>query len=195
MNIIPLSLTPESQNLNDYLVSNDVVEAGHPRVIEIARHITRHAECSTESARALFEWVRDNIPHSGDIGATVRTCSATEVLKHGTGTCFSKCHLLAALLRAMCIPAGFCYQVLMNDPPHDTSLVLHGLTGIYLSDHERWTAVDARGNTGSLDAQFSTHTPKLAFPMDPAAGEHLMETIYVWPLPAVIKQIKSVLSG
>jgi len=41
----------------------------------------------------------------------VVTCSASEVLREGTGICFAKSHLLAALLRAVGIPAGLCYQV------------------------------------------------------------------------------------
>ncbi len=33
----------------------------------------------------------------------------------GTGICLPKCHLLAGLLRAQDIPAGFRYQVLTRD--------------------------------------------------------------------------------
>lgn len=173
-------------------MDDDVVEACHPAMIEKASALTRHDESQTDKARSIYHWVRDHIPHSGDIKARAVTCSATEVLDLGTGTCFSKCHLLVALLRAAGIPSGFCYQVLMQDPPDDTTLVLHGLTAIHLAEHGAWALVDARGNTGGLNAQFSIHTPQLAFPMDPSAGEYVMETIYVSPLPQVIEQLKKI---
>jgi len=35
------------------------------------------------------------------------TCKASDVLIYGTGYCYAKSHLLAALLRANAIPAGF----------------------------------------------------------------------------------------
>ncbi|MCJ7765377.1 MAG: hypothetical protein MUP09_05490 [Thiovulaceae bacterium] len=36
----------------------------------------------------------------GDAGEVITTCSARELLEHGTGWCYAKSHLLAALLRA-----------------------------------------------------------------------------------------------
>jgi hypothetical protein len=47
--------------------------------------------------------------------------------------------------------------------------------------------VDARGNTGAIDAQFSLTKEQLAFPLDPQQGEWLYETIYTAPVPAVIE--------
>ena len=72
-----------------------------------------------EVARACFEFVRDQIKHSWDFQLNPVTCRASDVLKHGTGYCYAKSHLLAALLRANRIPAGLCYQRLTvaNDVP------------------------------------------------------------------------------
>jgi transglutaminase-like putative cysteine protease len=134
--------------------------------------------------------VRDAIPHSNDVGLDVVTCTASEVLRHGTGICFAKSHLLAALLRTVGIPAGFCYQVLRLDPPVNNELTLHGFNGVYLASLNKWIRVDARGNTGSIDAQFSVDKEQLAFDMDPAAGEFIYETIFAAPVPSVVDKLK-----
>ncbi|MBL0716467.1 MAG: transglutaminase family protein [Desulfosarcina sp.] len=71
---------------------------------------------------------------------------------HGTGYCYSKSHLLAALLRANDIPAGLCYQRLTvsdNKPP----FCIHGLNAVYLEQHG-WYRLDARGNKSGVTAEF-----------------------------------------
>jgi hypothetical protein len=118
------------------------------------------------------------------------TCTASEVLRHGTGICFAKSHLLAAFLRAVDIPAGFCYQALRLDPPVNNELVLHGFNGIYLAGLGRWIRVDARGNTGEINARFSVDTEQLAFPMDASAGEFIFETIFAAPARSVVNRLK-----
>ncbi|HTG81448.1 MAG TPA: transglutaminase-like domain-containing protein, partial [Geobacteraceae bacterium] len=145
----------ESENLADYLVSDAIVDWRTPAVREKALELTRSIPGDVEKARVLYEWVRDAIPHTNDAGLDIVTCTASEVLHHGTGVCFSKSHLVAALLRAVGIPAGFCYQVLRLDPPVNNELVLHGMNGIYLASIDKWIRVDARGNTGSINARFS----------------------------------------
>lgn len=182
-------MKPESINLNDYLVSDAIVDWQTPDVREKALELTRSLSDEIDKTRCLYEWVRDTIPHSNDAGLDVVTCTASEVLRHGTGTCFSKSHLLAALLRAVNIPAGFCYQVLRLDPPVNNELVLHGLNGIYFASLGKWIRLDARGNTKGVNAQFSVDTEHLAFAMEPAAGEFLYETIFVAPVSNVVDRL------
>jgi transglutaminase-like putative cysteine protease len=112
------------------------------------------------------------------------------VLQHGTGICFAKSHLLAALLRAVNIPAGFCYQVLRRDPPVDDEPVLHGFNAIYLASLGKWIRVDARGNTHGINAQFSIEKEQLAFAMDPAADEFIYEAIFAAPVSSVVERLK-----
>jgi len=69
-------------------------------------------------------------------------------------------------------------------------LALHGLNGVYLPSLARWVRVDARGNTGTIDAQFSLAEEKLAFPVDPQQGEFLYETIYTDPIPEVVTVLR-----
>lgn len=179
----------ESSNLDDYLLADEVVDWKHPAVQAKTQAIVAGVASDIEKARLLFEWVRDEIPHSKDIESDVVTCSASEVLSVGTGICYAKSHLLAAFLRVVGIPAGLCYQVLKRDPPME-GLVLHGLNGVFLPSLEKWIRVDPRGNTGGIDAQFSAEREQLAFPMDPAAGEFLYETIYTSPARIVVETLR-----
>jgi transglutaminase-like putative cysteine protease len=180
----------QSQCLDDYLQCTPIIDWRTPAIIAQAQAIIRGLAHDTEQARALFEWVRDAIPHSCDIATDVVTCTASEVLQQHTGLCYAKSHLLAAMLRCAGIPAGFCYQVFRRQAPYH-GLALHGLNGLYLASVRRWVRVDARGNTGTIDAQFSLTEEKLAFPVDPQQGEYLYETIYTDPVPAVVTVLQS----
>jgi len=183
-------MKPESSKLDDYLVADEVVDWRHPAVQAKAQTIVAGVANDVEKARLLFEWVRDVIPHSKDIESDVVTCSASEVLSAGTGICFAKSHLLAAFLRGVGIPAGFCYQVLRHDPPFE-GLALHGLNGVFFPSLKKWIRVDPRGNTGDINAQFSTEREQLAFPIDSAAGEFIYETIYSSPAKVVVDILTS----
>lgn len=181
-------MEPESSNLNDYLVADDVVDWKNPVVQAKAQTIVAGAAGDIEKARLLFEWVRDEIPHSGDIGSDVVTCCASEVLIAGTGICFAKSHLLAAFLRSVRIPAGFCYQVVKCDSSSE-GLVLHGLNSLFLPSLEKWIRLDPRGNIGDIDAQFSTDREQLAFSTDPASGAFIYETIYASPARVIVDML------
>lgn len=181
---------PESDDLSDYLVSDAIVDWQTPAVRQKALELTRSLPDEIAKARCLYEWVRDAISHSNDAGLDILTCTASEVLQHGTGICFAKSHLLAALLRAVGIPAGFCYQVLRLDPPIDNEPVLHGLNALYLASLDRWVRVDSRGNTNGINAQFSIEKEQLAFAMDPAADEFIYEAIFAAPVESVVNRLK-----
>src|SRR5215510_16569901 len=94
----------QSPNLTNYLECTTVIDWQTPAVIEQTQAVTASLTHDIEKAKALFEWVRDTIPHSSDIGADVVTCTASEVLTRRTGLCYAKSHLLAAMLRCAGIP-------------------------------------------------------------------------------------------
>ena len=177
---------PESDDLNEYLASDAVVDWLSPAIRQKALELTQSLSDEVAKARCLYEWVRDTISLLNDTGNDVVTCTASEVLHHGTGICFAKSHLLAALLRAVMIPAGFCYQVLRYDPPVDNEPVLHGFNAIYLATIGKWIRVDARGNTDGINAQFSTKKERLAFEMDELAEEFIYEAIFAAPDSSVM---------
>lgn len=138
-------------------------------------------------ARACFVFVRDEITHSLDARQNPVTCSASQVLQHGTGYCYAKSHLLAALLRANSIPAGLCYQRLSID--HDAPpFCLHGLVAVHLKQHG-WYRLDPRGNKPGIDADFCPPLEKLAYPII-VDGEADLPEIWSEPLNIVIQALK-----
>ena len=181
---------PESDDMHEYLASDTIIDWQTPAVREKALELTASLSDDGAKARCLYEWVRDIILHSTDAGLDIVTCTASDVLRHGTGICFAKSHLLAALLRAVAIPAGFCYQVLRVAPPVDNEPVLHGFNALYLATLDKWLRVDARGNTKGINAQFSIKKEQLAFAMDPLADEFIYETIFAAPVSIVVNRLK-----
>lgn len=173
---------------NDFLTRSEFIDCDHPSIRNKAKEIANKQSSKKDIAKACFEFVRDQIKHSNDFQLNPVTCKASDVLKHKTGYCYAKSHLLAALLRANGIPAGLCYQRLTIDdekPP----FCLHGLNAIYLEDHG-WYKVDARGNKEGVDAQFTPPIEQLAFPIL-IEGEIDLPEIYAEPLPQVIEVLST----
>src|SRR5579862_7291968 len=170
-----------------YLRATETIDWQHPGVHARAEELAKGASDVTELARACFEWVRDNIQHSSDYKRNPVTCSASEVLTAGTGYCYAKSHLLAGLLRANGIPAGFCYQRLsINEtgPPYS----LHGLNAVYLPV-SGWYRVDARGNKPGVNAQFCPPKEQLAFGLI-FPDERDFPEILPDPLPVVVSALR-----
>lgn len=177
--------TPESPDLQDYLEATEIIDWKSPEIRLLADMLVAGSASDAERAKRLYEWVRDEIPHSADARQETVTCRASEALRHRTGICYAKAHLLVALLRSVGIPAGLCYQVLCYDASSER-LVVHGLNGIYLGSLGRWLRVDARGNKPGVDAQFCLDREQLAFVANPALGEFTCETIFARPLPSIV---------
>ena len=103
------------KNLQDYFEADEVIDWHHPDVLKLAKQLAFGQITAISIAQRCFEWVRDRIFHSVDYQMNPVTCKASDVLRYETGYCYAKSHLLAALLRANGIPAGFCYQRLSID--------------------------------------------------------------------------------
>ena len=147
--------------MEEYLKVSEIINWKHPDITERAKQIASGCETPTAIAKACFEWVRDEIRHSYDYQMNPVTCRASDVLQYKTGYCFAKSHLLAALLRANQIPAGFCYQRLSIDDK-GAPYSLHGFNAIHLPE-VGWYRVDARGNKEGVNAQFIPPQERLAF--------------------------------
>jgi transglutaminase-like putative cysteine protease len=174
--------------MKEFLRDTKVIDWTHPAVSSKARELAVGATDVQEIARRCFEWVRDNIQHSSDFKRNPVTCAASEVLSERTGYCYAKSHLLAALLRANGIPAGFCYQRLSID---DTGAPysLHGLNAVHLPKWE-WYRIDCRGNKPGVDAQFSPPSERLAFKLN-LPEERTFPDILSDPLPIVVTALRS----
>jgi len=170
-----------------YLQSTDVIDWDTPEILTLARDLSDKSISQVDLAKYCFEWVRDNIRHSWDYQLNPVTCTASDVLKHGTGYCYAKSHLLAALLRANRIPAGLCYQRLsVNDT--GAPYCLHGLNAVFLPD-TGWYRIDARGNKEGINAQFKPPVEQLAFVLQDD-NEIDFDAVLAEPLPAVIDVLR-----
>src|SRR6201998_1048603 len=138
--------------MEPFLRATEIIDWRNPSVGSKALELAKGASGDLQISQRCFEWVRDRIRHSSDYKRNPVTCAASEVLAAGTGYCYAKSHLLAALLRANGIPAGFCYQRLSIDD-QGASYSLHGLNAIYLAEFG-WYRVDSRGNKPGVNAQF-----------------------------------------
>jgi transglutaminase-like putative cysteine protease len=148
--------------MDNYLERTDIIDFDHPNVSAKARELAYGFSKDTDIAKRCFEFVRDEIRHTGDAREKIATFRASEVLEHGTGWCYAKSHLLAALLRANAIPAAFCYQCLSVNDDGKPPFRLHGLNAVHLENFG-WYRIDARGNKAGVDAQFDPPYEKLAF--------------------------------
>ena len=166
-----------------YLEATEYIDWQQPAVLEKALSLSEGLNSDEAIAKACFEFVRDEIKHSWDYQINPVTCKASDVLSSGSGYCYAKSHLLAALLRANKIPTGLCYQRLTisgDKPP----FCLHGLNAVYLKDHG-WYRIDARGNKEGTNAEFCPPKEQLAFPIL-SEGEVDLPEIWSEPLAVVV---------
>jgi transglutaminase-like putative cysteine protease len=175
-------------SFESFLRPTEIIDWQHPSVLAKSREMASGAGNPVEIARRCFEWVRDEIQHSSDFHRNPVTCAASQVLKEGTGYCYAKSHLLAALLRANGIPAGFCYQRLSIDDK-GAPYCLHGLNAIHLPE-SGWYRIDARGNKPGVNAQFDPPAEQLAFQLN-FPEERVFPEILPDPLPVVVNALRA----
>ncbi|NKZ05099.1 transglutaminase-like domain-containing protein [Actinomadura latina] len=153
----------------DYLAASEAIDIEHPLVQAIASELRTGDDIAY--ARAAFDHVRDQVPHSMDTGDPRVPWRASDVLDQRTGLCYAKSHAYVALLRAGGIQAGLCYQQRPG--------FVHGLAAALVDD--RWVRLDPRG----ADVRFSASEDALAYPGDP-----IHPTVYATPHPTVLGALK-----
>ncbi len=178
-----------SAPLADYLKPTPWVDFDHS---EVQAHLAANpGDGRSEEAviRADFEFVRDRVAHSWDIGSRRVTGRASEVLRHHEGICYAKSHLLAALLRGRGFAAGLCYQRLTLGDTPDTGHCVHALNAVWLTSRQAWIRLDARGNKAGVDAQFSLDEERLAFAVRPECGERDYGIVHAEPHPKITRAL------
>ena len=185
-----MKLQLESDRLDDYLGEiPPIIEFSTPRVKEKIAAIEAQADSPRERAKHAFEFARDEISHSFDTNSGVVTVGAEDAIERKEGICFAKSHVLAALLRGMQIPTGFCYQRVLRKGTVESGYALHGLNAVYLDD-VGWFRVDPRGNKPGVDSQFSTDEERLAYPIREELGEYDYPHVLTEPLLSVIRVMR-----
>lgn len=176
-----MKAVPYTDDIKKYLAADSVINYENEDIKKLSDALFEKVDDELDYIRVSYEFVRDQISHSADVGENLITCSASEVLKAGHGICFAKSHLLAALLRCKSIPAGLCYQKIILDDETAPVLVYHGFVGVYIKELGKWMRLDARGNKEGVNAQFSIETEQLAFSIRPELGE--VDDYVVYPNP------------
>jgi transglutaminase-like putative cysteine protease len=141
------------------------------------------------AARAAFEFVRDEVRHSGDVRSRRVTRTASDALVHREGLCYSKSHLLAALLRNLGVPSGLAYQRLTSGDTPESGYTTHGLNTVLLEG--RWVRLDARGNKPGVQAEFSLAEERLAFTVRPELAERDYDENFADVHPTVARALES----
>jgi len=163
------------------LASTRWSDASEPRIVSCAARLRRSTP--TETVRETFAFVRDAIAHSCDVATDVVPLAASAVLESGTGLCFAKSHLLAALLRASSIPTALGY-VRLRDPRAASGFCLHGFDVVELPGHGL-VRVDARGDNATVSTTFDPPRESLAY-WPAAEGEAFLDGAFVEPVAAVV---------
>ena len=148
---------------NEYLEKTKYVDYDDPDVSRVAERLKAESADELSLVENTFLFVRDEIKHSWDAQDKRVTVSASDTLREGVGICWAKANLLAALLRANGIPAGFSYQRLTLGETPESGYCIHAMNTIYISSMDKWIRLDARGNKEGINAQFSTEEEILAF--------------------------------
>jgi transglutaminase-like putative cysteine protease len=169
-------------DLTAYLRPGPVVDCADTGITALAGVLRGGDDSVVAIAARCYRFVRDEIAHSGDMRSDVVTLKASEVLRAGTGWCFAKSHLLAALLRVNGIPAALCYQRLQKDG--QGTYTLHGLNAVFLPEHG-WYRCDARGNKPGVAAEFTPPEERLAWTADDT-GEFNLSGRHAEPAAAVV---------
>ena len=148
---------------NEFLEKNEYVDYDDPAIKSLAERLKADSPDELSLIRNTYHFVRDEIKHSWDAQDRRVTVSASDTLREGVGICWAKANLLAALLRANGIPAGFSYQRLTLGDTPDTGYCIHAMNTVYVSILGKWIRLDARGNKDGVNAEFSTDEEVLAF--------------------------------
>ncbi|WP_139653032.1 transglutaminase-like domain-containing protein [Raoultibacter phocaeensis] len=180
-------------NITEYLEDTQYVASTSAAIADKAESLSKGCAREAEKVAACFEYVRDCIAHTVDIGESTVVKTAEDVLALDHGTCYTKSMLLVALLRNLGIPSGFCYQRLCEEEGDDPHFFLHSLAAYCSDEQGTWIRLDVRG--GSKDTEAPAVTPELVsddyvvFHPDQARGE----IDYLQVLPRHPEQVVAVL--
>lgn len=166
-----------------FLEETEYADFSAQSIRELSERLFDNLTTDGERIKAAFDFVNTQIPHTADIGGNVLPFRASEVLAAGTGVCFAKSNLLAALLRSVGIKTGFAYQYLTLDDKDDSQgYAIHGLNAVYYGG--KWLLMDARGGRSAV---FSLERHVIAFPLKKKYGEYFIDGVFARQDSGVVK--------
>jgi hypothetical protein len=75
-----VNIVPYSDSIEEYLKCDNVIDYDNETVAELSDALSQTADHELDFIQAAYEFVRDHISHSADIGEDKITCTASEVL-------------------------------------------------------------------------------------------------------------------
>lgn len=127
--------------MEEYLKPTYFIDSDSDIVKNIAFDITRDSENIREKAIDIFYWARDKITYDAySLTSMRRNYKASKIMQEGRGWCVQKAIVLAALARAVNIPAKLHFADIRNYQTPDklkekigTNIFLyHGFTDLYV---------------------------------------------------------------
>ena len=153
----------DNSTITEYLNETQSIDYVNPIIQEKVRELKNQSTDKNDYIKRSYMFVRDEIPHSWDIGANVVSRTASDVLKNKTGICWTKSCLLAAILRANNIPSGISYQLLSLSETGNQGHMIHALNTVYIENSCKLIRHDARGNINNENNEFCLDNNQLAF--------------------------------
>jgi len=68
--------------MTKFLEETNIIDYSNQEIQKLAINLSANCKTDTEIAKNCFEYVRDNINHSGDFKDNITTCKASDVLKY-----------------------------------------------------------------------------------------------------------------
>lgn len=132
-------------SMEDYLKPTATVDCDNQLIRDKACSLTKGVGDTPGKAKALFYWVRDEIRYNPLVPLEIlESYRASETVRRGEGFCVEKAAVLAALARAVGIPARLHFADIRNHLISSRLLEVmgtnlfsyHGYTELYLG--EKW---------------------------------------------------------
>lgn len=139
------SLTVENtEKLNRYLIPSKHIESDEELIIKTAREITGGYGSDMEKAKAIYDWVIDNMEYDYDKfykhsqGKYDNQYGAANAISTGQGVCYDYSALMAALARASGIQA----KVVEGGLNKGRLKGFHAWNEIFISEKDSWISID-----------------------------------------------------
>ena len=104
----------EVEDQSAYLASTHYIDWQHPLILAKAEELFAGCDTELEKIKAAFAFVRDTIPHSGDIQSHKITHTASEALAEGGRCMLCKIHAFSSTFAQ---PGHCCRAVLSASGP------------------------------------------------------------------------------
>jgi transglutaminase-like putative cysteine protease len=127
--------------MKKYLKPTAAIDSDHPSIKERAHNIIRGKRETTDKAKSLFYWVRDEIKYNPFlVMEALENFRVSRTLERRQGFCIEKAAVLAAFARAVGIPARLHFVDIRNYLVSDKLLKVmgtdlfsyHGYTELYI---------------------------------------------------------------